>query len=72
MTREKALEVTNTLYNIEHLEFVINNHISKIEKIFEEDCFDNMFNDLDEKLLDEIRKVIDDEYQSYLEKLEKL
>ena len=44
MTREKALEVTNTLYNIEHLEFVINNHISKIEKIFEEDCFDNMFN----------------------------
>lgn len=72
MTREKALEVTNTLYNIEHLEFVINNHISKIEKIFEEDCFDNMFNDLDEKLLDEIRKVIDDEYQSFLEKLEKL
>lgn len=72
MTREKALEVTNTLYNIEHLEFVINNHISKIEKIFEEDCFDNMFNELDEKLLDEIRKVIDDEYQSYLEKLEKL
>lgn len=72
MTRDKALEVTNTLYNIEHLEFVINNHISKIEKIFEEDCFDNMFNDLDEKLLDEIRKVIDDEYQSYLEKLEKL
>ena len=72
MTREKALEVTNTLYNIEHLEFVINNHISKIEKIFEVDCFDNMFNDLDEKLLDEIRKVIDDEYQSYLEKLEKL
>ena len=72
MTREKELEVTNTLYNIEHLEFVINNHISKIEKIFEEDCFDNMFNDLDEKLLDEIRKVIDDEYQSYLEKLEKL
>lgn len=72
MTREKALEVTNTLYNIEHLEFVINNHISKIEKIFEENCFDNMFNDLDEKLLDEIRKVIDDEYQSYLEKLEKL
>lgn len=72
MTREKALEVTNTLYNIEHLEFVINNHISKIEQIFEEDCFDNMFNELDEKLLDEIRKVIDNEYQSYLEKLEKL
>ena len=72
MTREKALEVTNTLYNIEYLEFVINNNISKIEKIFEEDCFDNMFNDLDEKLLDKIRKVIDDEYQSYLEKLEKL